>query len=107
MNTISIGKKIRFYREAKKWTQEVFAEKTGLSLTYIGMIERGEKTPKLETFINIANVLEVSTDVLLADVLSTGYKVKTSLLSEKIDNLSASDRDKVYAVVDAMLSSTK
>ena len=58
---------------------------------------------KLETFINIANVLEVSTDVLLADVLSTGYKVKTSLLSEKIDNLSASDRDKVYAVVLSIL----
>lgn len=43
MSNSMIGKRIRFYREAKKWSQEVFAEKLGLSLTYIGMIERGEK----------------------------------------------------------------
>ncbi len=104
MNNASIGKKIRFYRESKKWTQEVFAEKIGLSLTYVGMIERGEKIPKLETFIRIANTLNVSADVLLSDVLETGYQIKTSLLSEKISKLSAEEREKVYAVVDAMIN---
>lgn len=73
MNTSSIGKRIRKYRKAKGWRQEDFAEKIGLSVTYTGMIERGEKIPKLETFITIANALEVSADVLLADVLSIGY----------------------------------
>ena len=104
MNNASIGKKIRFYRESKKWTQEVFAEKIGLSLTYVGMIERGEKIPKLETFIRIANTLNVSADVLLSDVLETGYQIKTSLLSEKISKLSPEEREKVYAVVDAMIN---
>lgn len=104
MNNASIGKKIRFYRESKKWTQEVFAEKIGLSLTYVGMIERGEKIPKLETFIRIANTLSVSADVLLSDVLETGYQIKTSLLSEKISKLSAEEREKIYAVVDAMIN---
>lgn len=103
MNSVSIGKKIRYYRETKKWTQEDFAEKAGLSLTYVGMIERGEKVPKLETFINIANVLGVSADILLADVLKNGYQIKTSLLSEKIDKLTAEQRDKIYAVIEAML----
>ena len=72
MDTSSIGKRIRKYREAKGWRQEDFAERVGLSVTYTGMIERGEKVPKLETFITIANVLGVSADLLLADVLSTG-----------------------------------
>ena len=103
MDSVSIGKKIRYYRESNKWTQEAFAEKTGLSLTYVGMIERGEKVPKLETFINIANVLGVSADILLADVLKNGYQIKTSLLSEKIDKLTAEQRDKIYAVIEAML----
>ena len=103
MNSVSIGKKIRYYRETKKWTQEDFAEKAGLSLTYVGMIERGEKVPKLETFINIANVLEVSADILLADVLKTGYQIKTSLLSEKVDKLPFEQREKIYAVIEAML----
>ena len=103
MNTSSIGKRIRRYREAKGWRQEDFAEKTGLSVTYTGMIERGEKLPRLETFITIANVLEVSADLLLADVLTTGYTVKFSELTEKIASLSPSERDRIYSVVDTMI----
>ena len=49
----------------------------------MGMIERGEKVPKLETFITIANVLGVSSDLLLADVISVGYNIKSSEMSEK------------------------
>ena len=69
MNSASIGKRIRTCREQKGWTQQAFAEKVGISIAYTGMIERGEKIPKLETFIRIANVLEVSADLLLADVI--------------------------------------
>ncbi len=103
MNCKLIGKRIRFYRESKMWSQEVFAENVGLSLTYIGMIERGEKVPKLETFIKIANVLGVSADLLLSDVLSTGYTIKTSEISQKINNLTPSARETVYDVVDTLI----
>ena len=107
MNTSSIGKRIRKYREAKGWRQEDFAEKIGLSVTYTGMIERGEKVPKLETFITIANALEVSADILLADVLSTGYKVKSSEITDEISLLSPFERDRVYSVVNAMINYEK
>ena len=107
MDTASIGKRIRKYRESKGWRQEDFAEKTGLSVTYTGMIERGEKTPKLETFITIANVLDVSADLLLADVLSTGYDVKSSEMTEKIASLSPIERDRIYSVVNAMVNFEK
>lgn len=107
MNTASIGKRIRKYREAKGWRQEDFAERIGLSVTYTGMIERGEKVPKLETFITIANVLEVSADLLLADVISTGYNVKSSEMTEEISSLSPSERDRIYSVVNAMIKFEK
>ena len=103
MNTSSIGKRIRKYREAKGWRQEDFAEKIGLSVTYTGMIERGEKVPKLETFITIANALEVSADLLLADVLSTGYNIKSSEMTEQISSLSPYERDRIYSVVNTMI----
>ena len=106
MSNSMIGKRIRFYREAKKWSQEVFAEKLGLSLTYIGMIERGEKIPKLETFIKIANTLEVSADLLLTDVLTTGYSIKSSELTKKLEALPSSEREKIYAVVETMIKHT-
>ena len=104
MNNSSIGKKIRQAREGRGWRQEEVAERLGLSVTYTGMIERGEKVPKLETFIRIANVLEVSADQLLSDVLKVGYNIKSSMLSEKIEKLSQQDREQIYRVLDAMLN---
>ena len=107
MNASTIGKRIRKCREAKGWRQEDFAEKIGLSVTYTGMIERGEKVPKLETFITIANVLEVSADLLLADVLSTGYTVKSSEMTEEISSLPPRERDRIYSVVDSLIAFEK
>ena len=107
MNTASIGKRIRKFREHKGWRQEDFAEKIGLSVTSTGMIERGEKVPKLETFITIANVLEVSADQLLADVLTTGYDIKSSALTEEIAKLTPTERERVYKVITAMIEFDK
>lgn len=102
MKLDSIGKNIRAYRQAKKLRQEDLAEKTGLSANYVGMVERGEKIPSLETFICIANALGVSADMLLTDVLDTGYTVKDSILAEKLDKLSKDDRERIYDVIDTM-----
>ena len=100
MSMDTIGKRIRFFREENKWSQEVFAEKLGLSLTYIGMIERGEKIPKLETFIKITNTLGVSADQLLAGVLTTGYSIKSTEMTAKIEQLPPEEQEKIYDVVD-------
>ena len=107
MNTSSIGKRIRKYREQRGWRQEAFAEKIGLSVPYTGMIERGEKVPKLETFINIANVLGVSTDLLLADVLNAKYEIKSSEITDEISSLKPTERDRIYNVIGAMIDFEK
>lgn len=91
----------------KKYRQEDLAERTGLSANYIGMVERGEKVPSLETFINILNALDVSADMVLADVLKTGYIVKNSILNEKMSKLAPEDRDKIYEVIDTLVKHSK
>ena len=95
----SIGGNIRRYRVAKKLRQEDLAELTGLSINYVGAIERGEKIPALETLIDILNALDISADMVLCDVLKTGYDIKTSLLSEKIDRLPP---EKIETVLDGV-----
>lgn len=107
MKLDTIGKNIRKYRLANKLRQEDLAEKAGLSANYIGMVERGEKIPSLETFISILNALEVSSDMVLADVVNTGYKVKNSILNEKLSKLSVEDRDKIYEVIDTLIKHSK
>ena len=107
MNSASIGKRIRTCREQKGWTQQAFAEKVGISIAYTGMIERGEKIPKLETFIRIANVLEVSADLLLADVIKAQPFSATSARAEVVNSLSKESRERIYDVIDTLLRHEK
>ena len=103
MNLSSIGKNIRKFRLMKNLRQEDLAEKAGLSTNYIGAVERGEKLPSLETFIIIVNALGVSADMVLSDVIETGYLVRSSMLNEKIEKLSEEDRARVYDVLEALM----
>ena len=63
MDLQSIGENIRSYRKKRKWRQEDLAEKVNLSVNYISLLERGEKIPALDTFIDIVNVLGVTSDM--------------------------------------------
>ena len=103
MDRYSIGKNLRQCRLAKKMRQEDLAEKTNLSPNYIGMIERGEKLPALDTFIDILNALDASADVVLADVLNARYDIKTSIISEKVQKLSSKEQKTVLDIVDAVI----
>ena len=58
---ITLGLKIAYYRKKAGFTQEVFAEKIGKSLNFIGQVE-GPGTVRgvsLETLFKIAEVLDV------------------------------------------------
>ena len=65
MDLSMIGKQIKAAREAAQITQEELAEAVGCTAKHIGAIERGIKTPRLDTFILIANTTGVSADYLL------------------------------------------
>ena len=103
MELESIGKNIRNFRRSKKMRQEDLAEKTGLSTNYIGSLERGEKVPSLETFIEIANVLGVSADMLLYVLLDHGYQVKNSVILDQMQSLSLEDKARIYDVIDVLI----
>ena len=107
MNGASIGKRIRACREQKGWTQQAFSEKVGISIAYPGMIERSEKIPKLEPFIRIANALEVSADLLLADVIKAQPFADTSARAEVVNSLSKESRERIYDVIDTLLRHEK
>lgn len=104
MDIKAIGKRIKEKRLERSWSQENLSEKVGLSPVYIGMIERGEKQPKLDTFIRIANALNVSADELLEDVLNQGYKIKISRYSEQIASLSEAEQKRLFNVIEAFLN---
>ncbi len=56
---INIGKQIKFFREKYHLTQEKLAEKSGISLDYLGKIEVNINKPGLKTLIKISNALNI------------------------------------------------
>ncbi|MDE5771018.1 MAG: helix-turn-helix domain-containing protein [Ruminococcus sp.] len=103
MDMTSIGRNIRHFRNLNNMRQEVLAEKTDLSTNYISMIERGEKIPSLASLIRISNALEVTSDMLLCDLIVKSYCVKNSVLMDRISELSAKEQQKIYAVIETIL----
>ncbi len=69
MDVSAIGRRIKLYRQAAHITQDTLAKAVGCTIQHIGAIERGVKTPRLDTFVTIANTLGVSPDLLLQDVM--------------------------------------
>lgn len=103
MDWLSIGQNIKEKRLAKSWKQSTLAEKVDLTTSYVGMIERGEKIPKLETFIHITNALDSTSDEILSGVLNRGYEIRMSEYIKKIQNLSKEEQSKIFEVLDVML----
>ena len=70
MDFVILGKRIRQRRKALCLTQEELSARAGLSLSFLGHIERGTRKASLESLVALANALSISTDLLLQDSLS-------------------------------------
>ena len=70
LNLEMLGKRIKQGRLKKDLTQYALAEEVGVSQNFLGDIERGIKAPSITTAIRIANVLNISLDVLFAESLT-------------------------------------
>lgn len=57
---LKFGFQLRLIRRTKGYSQSELAKKTGLSRSYIGMIERGEKNISLLNIYKIAKALNIN-----------------------------------------------
>ncbi len=60
-----MGMRIRQVRKTRGWSQDALAKKCGISMSFLGHIERGTRIMSLETFVNICMALEADADELL------------------------------------------
>ena len=105
MDSKKVGKRIQEYREKAGISQEDMADIVKMSVTSISNIERGRNYPSFENFIKICNAINVSTDLLLSDVVNAAYMAKSSELSKRLDKLKPSERQHIMTVVDSMITS--
>lgn len=62
------GLKVRSLRAARGLTQEQLAERAGISVDFLSLIERGKNAPSFENLDELADALEVS----VAELFSFG-----------------------------------
>lgn len=62
------GQNVRKRREARRFTQEVLAERAALDRTYISNIERGTRNPGIENVVRLASALGVTSAKLMEGV---------------------------------------
>lgn len=103
MDARVIGARIKAARERAGMTQEELAEAADLSPMHVSAIERGVKTPRLDTFVNIANVLAVSSDTLLQDIVEHASDGTASELSILIAQQSPEEQRRILNAVRALV----
>jgi len=74
---VLFGQTLRRLRQERHWSQEQLAEAAGVTLNYIGNLERGEQGPSLHILVRLALALEMGIAELLKDF---GFDVMRSLL---------------------------
>ena len=65
-----LGERIREERKRLNLTQAQLAEAIDISDTYMGAIERGERSLTLDTLVRLVNRLGVTVDYMLSDSVS-------------------------------------
>lgn len=103
----SLGRKLRSYRAKCGWSLQECSERIGISTRYLADIERGDKIPKLETFILIVNTLSASADDVLQDSLAVGYEAKSNDILRKLQTLDAAGRRQALDIFDRVIVSLK
>jgi ribosome-binding protein aMBF1 (putative translation factor) len=62
------GAKVRAARQARGWTQEELAERSGMAAVQISRVERGVREVRLTTLLRLARALRTTPGHLLDDL---------------------------------------
>ena len=93
-----VGERIKEARRRRKMTQSSLAEKLDYTTErQLQRIENGETSCSVDKLMEIAQILEVSTDYLLTGDIIDKDKL---LLSEKLDKLTSEEIRLVEGIID-------
>ena len=98
-----VGRRIQEARKARGLTQAELAQMVDLSTKYISNVECGFKTPKLNTFVAIANALQCDANQLLSDVLDVTTSQESASISRKLQALPVDEHRRLLRVLEVMI----
>jgi transcriptional regulator with XRE-family HTH domain len=76
---LAVGQRIKEFREARKWSQEEFADLCGVHRTYIGSAENGARNLTIQVLSMFARAFGITLSELLA-----GLEQRAQQLSQTV-----------------------
>jgi transcriptional regulator with XRE-family HTH domain len=58
--TVAFGLAVRWFREERRLSQETLGHRAGVHPTYVGQVERGEKSPTIGTVFKLSAALDLA-----------------------------------------------
>jgi transcriptional regulator with XRE-family HTH domain len=104
---MKISEKITQLSKEKGLSQTDLAKAIGASREAISKYERGEAIPSVEVAAKIADVFEVTIDLLIGKNHSLAVDNKTLKRMQEIDLLDDNTKDKLFFVIDNVIQNTK
>jgi transcriptional regulator with XRE-family HTH domain len=101
------GRRLKDLRKQKGYTQKELADRIGVRQAQLNKYEGGSNAPSLEKLVELAEVLEVSADYLLAGDQSAPRPLHNIRLWDRFRNLQALPSDDVESaikVLDALIA---
>lgn len=107
--TTEIGNRIRHRRNELGYSQEQLAEYSDLHPSYIGQLERGEKTPSIETLYKITTGLQISLSYFMNGLEDIANKTDTYAYKcyQLIDHQTAKNQERLYHILRSILDLDK
>ena len=105
MNRISLGKRLREERIQCGMTQEQGAESINVSTTYIGLIERGERSVTREKLVLLAQCFHVTIDFLLQDSVAPTETIQDRQMLSLWNAATGQQRDMILSIIQSVIKS--
>lgn len=104
MNYRDLGQRIREERLKLNLTQEKLAESIDISSSYMGQIERGDRSVTLETLVKLVNKLGVTIDYLLQDYTNANDDIFINQFKQLMYNRDSKQKQMALDVLKMMFS---
>ena len=107
MENNKIGSRLRKLRYSLDLTQEKLGEKADLHYSYIGQVERGDKTPSLKALIKIADALNISLEELIREDKYDKRKIgniKLKNINKLLADRNPEELDLIYNILKEILN---
>jgi len=107
LNYRAIGHRIMIIRKRHHRSQLDFSELIDKSPTYVSYIENGKKSMSLDTFVQIANALDIPADNLLAEQLTGSVMAASQEITMLLTDYSDYERMVITDTVKAIKASLR